>query len=111
LNSKTGQKERKYLGPELKKLFQDAFDAYKTPGGKFDAASFAGFLYGKYARANEAASAARQLAALLREIQLLGLTPAELSSSKSVLLGKIAPAGMSLSDFETVIRDVSSEEY
>ena len=107
-NSQTGGKERKYLGPELKKLFQDGFDAYKAQGvtfrAKFDSASFASFLYDKYARADEAANAATQLAVLLDEIQLLGLTPAEFSSSESVLLSKIVPAGMSLRDFEAVIQ-------
>ena len=82
VDEETGEVETSYQGPQIKRAFEDALEAYLATGREFDPMGFRSYLADEYAEKRAGAwFYVDQLGILLDKVELLGLTSAELDVS------------------------------
>ncbi|HUU23757.1 MAG TPA: hypothetical protein VM389_14580, partial [Phycisphaerae bacterium] len=104
VDQKTGRKVWTSVAADIRKTLQDSVDAFaKAHGGKFDPAG-----YRKWVAATsdqkQADQLMQQLSSLFRQVELLGLGPAELDISHSMLARPIKPRGVTLQQLIDAVR-------
>jgi hypothetical protein len=104
VNKDTQKTESVYRAPEIKQMFTEALDAYRAKNLRPDVNGYRSFIFNTYERSSELRDVVSGLAALIEQVERLGLTPAELAVAKVLLLRDVRPAGVGQKDFETLLR-------